>query len=115
MIKRKPRKKWIIFAIVVLALVLTIKFLGQIFFFNFTSSMTKGLYVKIPIGNLEAGDIIVFKSKFYDGLLIKFVAGVYKDKYYFDEAGTLFINKFPVALRNWAKYPDVKLNTGCFE
>ncbi len=115
MIKKWPSKAWVAFAAIVLALVLSINFLGQIFFLNHTQSMTRGLYVKIPLKKLEKGDTVVFKNKSYNGSLIKFVAGTFKDKYCFDEFNTLWVDGFPVAEINRYKYPNIKLNnSGCW-
>lgn len=68
--------------------------------------MPIGIYVKSSSNKLELGDIIVFYSIYKKSNLLKYIAGHEGHEYCLDFEGTLWVNGFPLAPKNIAKYPE---------
>lgn len=82
---------------------------GQVFFFNRTASMTKGIYVKNKTNNFEIGDIIIFKINSHKSNLIKYIAGIANDEYCSDEKGNLWINEIYLSKKSIENYQQETL------
>lgn len=96
----------VIIPLIALAAAVAIQSIGLVFFMNRTASMPQGIYVKNGINCWDIGCVIVFKINAYKSNLIKYIAGIGGDQYYFDETGSLWINGNLVAQKNIEKYPQ---------
>ncbi|OPZ24113.1 MAG: Peptidase S26 [bacterium ADurb.BinA186] len=100
------RKSWAIFTVIALICLPSLQFFDQIIFLNKTASMPIGIYIKNSTDKLKIGDIIVFYSKETKSNLLKYIAGYEGDEYCLDFENTLWVNNFPLAQKNIAKYHE---------
>ena len=101
--------RWLIFAIFLIFIAVA-PTLDTTIFFNRTQSMPRGLYVKITKNRYDVGDIIIFKNKENNNVLIKYVAAIPSKEFCIDEDSALWIGGVPVAQINIEKYPQAFLN-----
>lgn len=73
-------------------------------YLNKTVSMPQGLYIKVRKNNFSMGDIIVFKLKNKQTLLLKHIAGMSGDTFCLDFEKVLWVNNLPLAKQNIQKY-----------
>lgn len=78
--------------------------LEPICFINRTASMPRGIYIREKSTGLEVGDIVVLKSNFYKGNLLKYIAATPKAEYCFDEDGTLWLEGMDFVKKNKVKH-----------
>jgi signal peptidase I len=97
-------KRFLFLTLFLVMACLTIGQIGQIFFINRTSSMPRGLYIKINSHNLQIGDIIIFNIDKFKGNLAKYIAGISSNEFCSDENRDLWINGIPTAQNNIDKY-----------
>lgn len=101
--------RWVAFVLAAAVMILTIKGLGQIFFLNHTSSMPKGIYLKIWDKELNIGDIIVFNSIEFGGNLIKYIAANNHAEYCHDGAGSFWTDGITYS-QNYIKIIDQNIS-----
>lgn len=100
---------WLIF-VVFLIFIAVAPTLDTTIFLNRTPSMARGFYVKITKNRYDVGDIIIFKHKERNDVLIKYVAAIPSQEFCIDENAALWIEGIPVAQINIEKYPHAFLN-----
>ena len=100
------RKGWAALTVMMLIGLPGLQFFGEIIFLNQTASMPIGIYIKSSSDKFEIGDVIVFYSEAKNSNLLKYIAGYEGHKYCFDFENTLWVNGFPIAQKNVAKYPE---------
>lgn len=97
---------WVIF-IIFLVFIAVVPSLDRTIFLNRTRSMPMGLYVKIDKNKYDVGDIVIFKHKERNDILIKYVAAISPNQFCIDADAALWVEGKPVAQINIEKYPQV--------
>lgn len=103
------KARWSAFAFAVAATILAVDGLGQIFFLNRTSSMPKGIYIKIWNDSFNIGDIIVFYSKTFSGNLLKYIAATDAAEYCYDGEETFWVDRISYS-KHYIKISDQDLS-----
>lgn len=97
---------WLLFAAFFICFIVVTQSLGKTIFLNRTSSMPRGLYVKIDKIRYDVGDVIIFKHKENNNILIKYVAAIYPNEFCIDADAGWWIAGRPAAKINIEKYPQ---------